>query len=101
MNEFEWTYDIIADPLHVGAEFRIDCNSDFNSRVSDVWPEDRFIHFKLTHVGFGKKWDSCGVPVVELLVLDSNDSKEVPGNTRQIKQEDVLKLVKEGYWQQL
>jgi hypothetical protein len=39
--------------------------------------------------------------VVELLVLDSNDSKEVPGNTRQIKQEDVLKLVKEGYWQQL
>ena len=92
MNEFEWTYDIIANPIHVGAEFRIDKNSNMFDSLMEPWVDGRFIHFKLTYVDFD---------LIRLLVLDANDTKVKMGDKRQMRYEEALDLIKKGYWQQL
>ena len=92
MDNFDWTYDIKVHPLHVGCRFRIDNNSCFTSHeIKNDWAEDKFIEFEITHVDYIN---------VEIRITDFSERPDGRWH-RVISKEDVLKLVREGYWQQL
>lgn len=93
MNDFEWTYDIKAHPIHIGSKFIIDENSVFgNYEFLERWKPGEFILFEITHI-----YESS----INILITDCNDTNVKIGDKREIHNEDVSTLIKQGYWQQL
>lgn len=59
MSEFDWTYDIDAEKIHVGAKFRIDSSTIENTYgiPMENWSNGEFIELELSWIGINAQDD--------------------------------------------
>lgn len=117
MSGFDWTYDIMVDPIHIGSKFIINRKTIEASNIDDLidisqWSNGEFIEFEITWIGINRDSNDnrysrdikMDEKIICIVISDLKRHSSSPlhlGYKQFISVNNAYDLINSGYWSNL